>query len=238
MDRDRRSTKETVMAGDVRSAFEAIGAEARIATRGTAFEIDVVPEANRELYALTYPWGDTITAEPLDVKPRLRHLVLDVYGERLPIGGRFLCGHDEYHWFVAALQFNQGTQTVRGAMESLKPPEVLRAQKRMGVRHRRHRRTTAAYVRQGEWFFLPRPKLRVNESMVERNGHLVREGGKPHEVEWLSRSEDGEFTFARGEVRHPDHSVLRLDVWHRVVRNNEPSPQEVSTPYFRMAFAD
>ena len=66
-------------------------------------------------------------------------------------------------------------------MESLKPEIVRREQKRKGVKHRRHRRKTAAYIRQGEWFFLPRPMMHVGDLAV-RNGQLVRGAGKPHRI--------------------------------------------------------
>jgi hypothetical protein len=161
---------------------------------------------------------------------------LDVSGWRLPISGRYLCGHDERHWFVASLPFDRQTTTVRGAMEALKPAAVLRAQKRMGVKHRRYRRKTAAYVRQGEWFFLPRPMMHVGEKAV-RNGELVRRGGKPHRVDWLYRSEDKDETFVRGAVSHPDHETLDLQVWHRVVQNNEVEPTPMAWPFTRMWYS-
>ena len=164
-------TKETLM------AFDDIGAKAIIETHGDAFEIDVLANEGREMFKLTYPWSDTITADVLDIKPKLRHLVLDVTGWRLPIGGRYLCGHDERHWFVALLPFDHRTTTVRGAMEALKPEIVRREQKRKGVKHRLYRRKTAAYVRQGEWFFLPRPMMHVGELAIHI-GELVRNGGK------------------------------------------------------------
>jgi hypothetical protein len=75
-------------------------------------------------------------------------------------------------------------QHAKAKDRTMKPAIVLREQKRKGVKHRRHRRKTAAYVRQGEWFFLPRPNMHVGELAV-RNGQLVRAGGKPHRVEWL-----------------------------------------------------
>ena len=103
----------------IQDAFKAIGAEAIVETAGNAFEIDVRQNGNREVYQLKYPTGDTVLAEALDVKPKQRHLVLDVSGWRLPIGGRYLCGHDEQHWFVASLPFDIRTTTVRGAMEAL-----------------------------------------------------------------------------------------------------------------------
>jgi len=122
-------------------------------------------------------------------------------------------------------------------MEMLKPEIVLREQKRKGVKHRRYRRKTAAYVRQGEWFFLPRPKMQVDEAMVQRNARLVRDGGKPHFVDRLCHSRDGNLTFVSGNVSHPDHATLHLDVWHRVVRNNEPEPAQ-EQPFMRMAYVD
>lgn len=227
-----------MMSTELQTAFESIGAELQLETRGRAFEIDVRRRAGRELFALRYPFHDVITAEALDVRPKDRHLVLEVTGSRLPISGRFLCGHDESHWFVASVPFHRRSATVRGAMEMLKPAAVLREQKRKGVRHQRYQRKTAAYVRQGEWFFLPRPKMQVDPALVERNGRLARAGGKPHRVESLYRTPDGQFTFARGLVSHVDHATIPLDVWHRVVRNNEPEPAKVTTPVMRMAFLD
>lgn len=225
------------MNGYLLRAFERIGASAAIETAGRRFEIDVREIDGRELFALTYPWSDTITAEVMDVKPSLRHLVLDVTGWRLPIGGRFLCGHDERHWFVASLPFDRRSATVRGAMEALKPDIVRREQRRKRVKLRRHRRKTAAYIRQGEWFFLPRPTMHVGELAV-KNGELVRDGGKPHRVEWIYRPAGRDETFVRGAVSHPDHDTIRLQLWHRVVQNNESAPTLEAQPFTRMAYVD
>ena len=225
------------MTTEIREAFEAIGAEVFVETAGNAFEIDIRQSEGQEMYRLKYPLADTIHAEALDVRPKQRHLVLDVSGWRLPISGRYLCGHDEQHWFVASLPFNRQTTTVRGAMEALKPAIVLREQKRKGVKHRRHRRKTAAYVRQGEWFFLPRPMMHVGELAV-RKGQLVRNGGKPHRVEWIYRPEGRDETFVRGAVSHPDHKTIYLQVWHRVVQNNEVEPTPLARPFTRMTYLD
>ena len=225
------------MTTSIREAFEAIGADVLTRLAGDVFEIDVQRSGDREVYQLTYPLGDSIQADVLDVKPRLRHLVLDVSGWRLPISGRYLCGHDEQHWFVPSLPFGQRSTTVRGAMEALKPEIVLREQQRKGVRHRRNRRKTAAYVRQGEWFFLPRPMMHVGEP-ASRNGQLVRPGSKPHRVQWLFRPEGRDETYVRGAVSHPDHETIYLDVWHRVVRNAEAEPTPLARPVTRMAYLD
>ncbi len=161
------------MTTEIQHAFDAIRSGLIVETFGNVFQIDVQQEAGREAFRLRYPWSDVVTATALDVRPKQRHLVLDVAGQRLPIRGRYLCGHDERHWFVANLPIDPRTTTVPGAMEALKPAIVLRAQKRLGVKSRRHRRKTAAYVRQGEWFFLPRPMMHVGELAI-RNGQLAR----------------------------------------------------------------
>lgn len=214
------------MTTKVEQAFTAIGANLVEETTGGVFEIGLREIAGRETFQLKYPWLDELKIEALDVRPKQRHLVLDVTGERLTAIGRYLCGHDERHWFVATLTIHKRTMTVRGAMETLKPDVVLRAQQRLGVKRRLHRRKTAAYVRQGEWFFLPRPMMHVGDKAVA-NGRLVRPGGKPHLVEWLYQPEGGNETFVRGAVSHPDHATLYLQVWHRVVLNNEVRPEQL-----------
>lgn len=226
------------MTTTIESAFETIGAELLVETAGNVFEIDIRETDGREAFRLKYPWAGTITAEAIDVKPRLRHLVLDVTDGRWLSGGRYLCGHDERHWFVAALPFDRRTESVRGAMEALKPDIVRREQKRKGVTHRRNRRKTAAYVRQGEWFFLPRPMMHVGDLAVA-NGRLVRGAGKPHRVDWIYQPAGRDETFVRGEVQHPDHATLHLQVWHRVVQNNEAPPAAIAKrPLVRMTYLD
>lgn len=96
----------------------------------------------------------------LDVRPKMRHLLLMAR----PLDGvpdakersRFLCGHDERHWFVAAVKNGQDAPTgVNEAMESLKPAGIARLQHRMGVSaHLWNRRKNPAFQRQGEWFFV------------------------------------------------------------------------------------
>ena len=230
------------MSTELQQAFTDIGALLADDTFGQAFEIDIVNQDGEEAYQLQRPWDDSLTIELMDVNQHLRHLVLDVNGWRLPISGRYLCGHDESHWFVAELAFGRKTERVRGAMESLKPDIVRREQRRKGVRHRRNRRTTAAYIRQGEWFFLPRPKMQVDDALVEQNGQLARDGGKPHRIDQLYRVPGGDETFVRGRVQHADHQTIHLDVWHRVVQNvevrPEPAADERQVTWQRIAWLD
>ncbi len=124
----------------------------------------------------------------LDVQPADRHLLLLVReGDEKQ---KFLCGHDERHWFVAAIPESAPVGTVRQAKEALKPADVQMAQSREGLRAKaRDRRKNAAYRRQGEWFFLPVPDIRLDERFVLRNEALRRgDGGKPHWVEFCYRT--------------------------------------------------
>lgn len=121
----------------------------------------------------------------LDARPRDQHLLL--MARRFESGeilGKYLCGHDERHWFVAGVE--AGTTNVRTALESLKPASVRERQKtiRPSKRNRRH---NPAFVRQGEWFFLSARDFDPGPNVVLRNEPLIRGGGKPHRAAELVR---------------------------------------------------
>jgi hypothetical protein len=80
--------------------------------------------------------------------------------------------------------------TVRQAKESLKPNAVRNAQARSGLSgSEREQRKNAAYIRQGEWFFIPSPRMAVDPKLIIRDEPLVRStGGKPHRAEYCYRS--------------------------------------------------
>jgi hypothetical protein len=134
-------------------------------------------------------WVDAL--EVIDAKPRERHLLL--MAKTRETSGReskekFLCGYDERHWFVAAVP-NGGASTVRSAMEALKPAPVRQAQTRKRVRFsKRNRRKNDAFVRQGEWFFVPAPELVVDPKLVLHGEPIQRGRGKPHRCEFLYRT--------------------------------------------------
>lgn len=117
-----------------------------------------------------------------------RHLLMFV---RTPAGNldRFLCGHDERAWFVAAVP--GGASSVEQAKEALKPQFVRQRQRHLEVPFRfRNRRKNEAFMRQGEWFFIPATAWSrdpINERAVLRNEPLRRGAGKPHLVEELFR---------------------------------------------------
>jgi WD40 repeat protein len=117
--------------------------------------------------------------------------------------GKFLCGHDERHWFVAAVPESAPVGTVRQAKEALKPAEVHTAQGRERLNAQaRGRRENAAYARQGEWFFLPAADAALDEGLVLRDEPLTRgSGGKPHWAESWYRT-GGEAVYVC--TRYPD----------------------------------
>jgi hypothetical protein len=157
-----------------------------IPLRGVSF--DVQSDRRGEYFELIGRREAAAEVEVLDVQPADRHLLLLVRegGEK----SKFLCGHDERHWFVAAVPESAPVGTVRAAKEALKPPEVRTAQAKAGLSAAAgNRRKNAAYRRQGEWFFIPAPWLNVHESLVLRNEPITRgNGGKPHWCEFCYRT--------------------------------------------------
>jgi hypothetical protein len=175
--------------------FSRIGARLKVAERPArrsrpmgAISLDVQADRKGEFFEIVRrPKADAEVAV-LDVQPADRHLLLLVRenGEK----HKFLCGHDERHWFVAGIPEAAPVGTVRQAKEALKPAEVRTAEARQGLRaNARNRRKNAAFIRQGEWFFLPSPELAVDEKLILPNEPLSRgNGGKPHWVEFCYRS--------------------------------------------------
>src|SRR5437868_3788218 len=123
-------TRRTRMAG-------VIALDVQTDRKGEFFEIVRQPEADVEIAVL-------------DVQPADRHLLLLVREGKDK--SKFLCGHDERHWFVAGIPDVAPVGTVRQAKEALKPAEVRLAQALKGLRSSAcNRRQTAAYGRQGDW---------------------------------------------------------------------------------------
>ncbi len=132
-----------------------------------------------------------VDVQVLDVRADDRHLLLmtrEPGQSGLETKSRFLCGHDERSWFVAAIPERARATNVQSAKDALKPQEVWDALREYGVpkRNRNHRRTEA-FIRQGEWFFIPRPRLYVSDKLVIRNEPIRRGAGKPHVCQFLYR---------------------------------------------------
>ena len=175
----------------VERRFAKIGARARVAFDGdrgsrTNVAIDIARDEEGEYFDITLPRRQRPELMVLDARPRLRHLLL--MSRQDDEKSRFLCGHDERHWFVAAVPERAGASNVKTAFEALRPPAVRSALIRQKVRgKKRNRRRNAAFVRQGEWFFLPVDRQGFPRMLVLRNEPLRRGGGKPHMCEELVR---------------------------------------------------
>jgi hypothetical protein len=188
--------------------FARIGARLKVADRPTrrsrtsgVISLDVQADRKGEFFEIVHQPGAEAEIAVLDVQPADRHLLLLVREGKDK--SKFLCGHDERHWFVAGIPETAPVGTVRQGKEALKPAEVLSVQagKRLQAKAR-NRRKNAAFVRQGEWFFLPVPGFVVDEKLVLPNEPIRRgSGGKPHWAEFCYRT-SGEAVYVCS--RHPN----------------------------------
>lgn len=159
--------------------FTRIGARLKIADRPTrrsrmagVISLDVQSDRKGEFFEIVKQPGAEAEIAILDVQPDDRHLLLLVREGKDK--SKFLCGHDERHWFVAGIPESAPVGTVRQAKEALKPAEVLSAQAGKRLRAKaRNRRKNAAFVRQGEWFFLPVPDFAVDEKLILPNSRCA-----------------------------------------------------------------
>ncbi|MGO8756773.1 MAG: hypothetical protein ACLQG3_01490 [Terracidiphilus sp.] len=227
----------------LRRHFSRMGA--RVFVRGPGprqrekIRIDVGRDRSGEFFDIRSETN--VVPEILDVQPSTRHLVLMVRDGRLK--NKFLLGHDERHWFAAAVP-GDSVRDVRTAIASLRPEEI----------------EGRKAIRQGEWFFVPEPGVTEKGAVIHRNEPLSRgAGSKPHICEelmrrggvtvmvcrqyptgiglaeyerliatnhdasnyiWRRMTRDAE-VYARGEVRHRDHKTIDLVGWHRVYMNRE-----------------
>lgn len=182
---------------NLESKFAAMGARLKVREVASRWDgstrdyaVDVQRDRNGEFFELRVPdhLRGALEVSVMQVEPRERHLLLAVRksGDQ-PQLDRFLCGHDEREWFVAAVP--GGASSVRQAMDALQPQDVRAALTRNHVSSRkRYARKNRAFRRQGEWFFVPEPLFAVNERLVLRDEPLVRGRGKPHLVEELFRT--------------------------------------------------
>ena len=152
--------------------------------------MDLRRDGHGQFFELRVPThlNESLDITVMQAMPEKQHLLLAVRNtEGKPQFDRFLCGHDEREWFVAAVP--GGASSVRQAMDALQPEGVREALARSHVSSRkRYSRKNRAFRRQGEWFFVPEPSFVADEKLVLRNEPLRRGGGKPHKVEELYRT--------------------------------------------------
>lgn len=120
------------------------------------------------------------------VRPDMRHLFL--LADTGSAKHKFLCGHDERHWFAAAVPNARGVSDVVTAMDALKPLPVWWEIRRKRVSASElTRRRTRAYIRQGEWFFVAETRVSVPPLMIREDEPIRRGNGKPHRAQYAYR---------------------------------------------------
>lgn len=196
----------------------------------SSFALDIAHDRRGPYFDILLPESpdDDFDIVAVDVRPDLRHLLLLVRQDGRK--DKFLCGHDERHWFTCAVP-GSGVVNVRTALEALKPPVVRAAEQHAKVRGRdKLRRRNAAFVRQGEWFFVPDPTLVVPPQRVLYDEPISRgNGGKPHRLQEAFRT-GGELVyvslhFPRG-LTEPEYKALLAHsprmkhlTWTRMMRD-------------------
>jgi len=169
--------------------FGRVGARVRVHTNINSRNragIDIRTDKLGEYFDIAIDPRDSVEYEVIDMRPDGRHLLLLARRDRSK--QKFLCGHDERHWFVCAVP-GASVSNVVNAMESLQPVEIRRAvQRRVKRIKNRLRRKNEAFIRQGEWFFVPAPSVVINPKLVLNNEPLSRgAGSKPHMCQFLVR---------------------------------------------------
>jgi len=194
--------------------FGKMGARIKFDDRFSALSLNIGRDKEGEFFTLR--GGPDTDIRVVNIQPKDRHLLLvaDVDGKK----SKFLCGHDERQWFVAAVPERRergavGVVDVKTAMEALKPQPVIERQVGKAVQGRRRRRNEA-YVRQGEWFFVP--VQMPDPKIIFRNEPIQRGGSKPHKCEFLTRSGGTQVWVGPG---HPngltDSEFKKLNIPHR-----------------------
>lgn len=125
---------------------------------------------------------------------------------------RFLCGLDEKGWFAAAIP--KAVSNIADAMEALKPAQILGAQKHLKQKHK-NKRKNAAFLRQGEWFFIPAPGIVPDPMLIIKNEPIRRGNGSPHMVEEIYRS-GGETVYVCS--KHPNG--IDESRYQKLIKNN------------------
>jgi hypothetical protein len=171
--------------------FGRIGARVKIVEAGASLgrrqfiNIDIGADAKGEYFDIKWNPVDGGDLFVVNVEPKMKHLLL--MARRLASVERFLCGHDERHWFVSAVP-NDGVVNVRTAFDALRPGWIRREVELRVKPKNRYRRRNEVFVRQGEWFFIPMPWMRNDTKLALKNEPLSRgAGSKPHMCEYMLR---------------------------------------------------
>ncbi|HLM56208.1 MAG TPA: hypothetical protein VK422_08790 [Pyrinomonadaceae bacterium] len=220
--------------GLLESKFARMGARLKVTEAGRSWDsrgsagIDIRSDGGGEFFEIRLGAAERVEYEVVDLRPDLKHLLL--LGRAGEEKRKFLCGHDERHWFVCAVP-GKSVSGVLTAFRALQPA-LVRHSAHVNLKRRKNlfRRRNEAYVRQGEWFFVPAPELKVDESRVLRNEPLTRGGGsKAHVCQYAYRT-GGRFVmvceqYPRGVGEQEYRHLLRTNPqaggwrWRSMVRD-------------------
>lgn len=159
----------------------------------SSYVLDIIEQPRKEFYHLKISHSEIapLDLHVIDLQPKRRHLLLLAKEGRSSMMDKLLCGHDERHWFVSTLRSDAPISNVEQAMESLKPTQVLSSQLRQKVKRKNwHKRRNSGFVRQGEWFFLPRPNFQPDKNAIILKNEPFRRDwrSKPHIIEEVIRT--------------------------------------------------
>lgn len=196
--------------------FALMGARVKIgeASRFAREGINIRQDNIGEFFDIRVITDEKVAYEVIDLRKDLRHLLLMARRENAK--EKFLCGHDERHWFVCAVP-GESVASVTEAMRNLQP-DVVQNALRLGLKREKNRlrRHNEVFVRQGEWFFLPMPDMVADGRMIFRNEPLSRgAGSKPHICEEVFRT-SGESVMVCS--RRP--TGLTLDQYFKLLKSN------------------
>jgi len=159
--------------------FGLVAARVRVPAAGRpgAVAIDIRRDGRGEYFELRLPRRASTAVVNRDNAHWHLLLLVTVDGEK----SRFLCGHDERHWFVAAIpEAASRVVDVRTAKHALQQTLVQAAAAKLRPKERLRRRNHA-FRRQGEWFFVPATGFEPDPHLVLRREPLSRgSGSKPH----------------------------------------------------------
>lgn len=148
--------------------------------------VDMKAIDRRETFVVDTFDDPKVKVEVLDVRLKDRHLLLMVADGKEK--AKYLMGYDERHWFAAAVPESAHAKNVADAMDALKPARVLTKQAKAGAKAKdRNRRKNEAYIRQGEWFFIPAPQFEQGACVIHKNEPIQRGRSKPHICQELIR---------------------------------------------------
>jgi hypothetical protein len=202
------------MSTTVVKQFESIGARVKISEpndrwqKAPDFTIGVLRDKEGEYFDIRT--RKTVELLVLDAQKSDRHTLLlaKIPGERGQVTKeRFLCGHDERHWFSATIP--TAVTSVVQAKQSLKPRELVNLESQHGIKtknsHKRHKKLKSGVkvLRQGEFFFIPDLNFKVSNADVLKNEPMRGGGSHFHHAQFLYRS-GGRQVYVRGsQVLNP-----------------------------------